>query len=115
MTHVEIIYDNNIIIGFNMKGHAGYNQGGPDILCASLSTASQMTINAVLDWIGLSFEDIALECDAKEGVLHIQIPSGHCEHMTTQQLLKSFEMYVESLEEQYGKYVKLERRQKDDN
>ena len=34
---------------------------------------------------------------------------------TTQQLFKSFEMFVEQLVEQYKGYVELERRQKDDN
>lgn len=114
MTQIEMIYDNNMIIGFSMKGHAGYNQGGPDILCASLSTASQMTVNAVLDWVGLSFEDIAIECNSAKGILCVQLPKGYYEHMTTQQLLKSFEMYVESLEEQYPNFIKFERRQKDD-
>lgn len=114
MTRVEMIYDNNIIIGFRMEGHAGFNLNGPDILCASLSTASQMTINGILDWTGLSVEDIVLAQNELYAVLFVQIPDEHVSHMTTQQLLKSFEMYVESLEEQYAKFIILERRQKYD-
>lgn len=115
MTQITMIYDNNLIIGFRMEGHAEFNVKGPDILCASLSTASQMTINGILDWVGLNFEDIVIECNSAKGILHIQLLKGYYEHMTTQQLLKSFEMYIESLEEQYEKFIKLERRQKDDN
>lgn len=114
MTHVEIIYDHNIIIGFRMKGHAGFNTKGPDILCASLSTASQMTINGVLDWSGLSVEDIITEENAKDAILQVEIPPAFHYPVTTQQLLRSFEMYIEQLSEQYSEYIKLERRQKDD-
>lgn len=114
MTQVEMIYDNNIIIGFRMKGHAGYVSKGPDILCASLSAASQMTVNGVLDWVGLDFDDLLKGYDVKDALLHIEVPDKlYCGH-TVQQLFKSFEMYVEQLVEQYEGYVKLERRQKDD-
>lgn len=114
MTHITMIYDNNLIIGFKMQGHAGYNTKGPDILCSALSSTSQMTINGILDWTGLSVEDVTVECDAKEGMLHIVVPDGLYISLVAQQLFKSFEMYVESLEEQYDKFIKLERRQKDD-
>ena len=72
MTHVEMIYDDNLIIGFRMEGHAGYNTEGPDILCASLSTASQMTINGILNWTGLSLEDVVLEEDKKKAICMFQ-------------------------------------------
>ena len=114
MTHVEMIYDNNIIIGFRMKGHAGYNTEGPDILCASLSTASQMTINGILDWIGVDVDEAVKEENQVDGILHFEVGSSYTS-ATTNQLFKSFEMYIEQLEEQYGKYVKLERRQRNDN
>ena len=113
MTHVEMIYDNNIIIGFRMEGHAGFNTKGPDILCASLSTASQMTINGVLDWTGLSLEDIVKESDERKAILYVCMPSRY-ESITVQQIFRSFEIFVEQLEEQYDDYVTLERRQKDD-
>ena len=54
MTQIELLYDGNLVIGFNMEGHAQYNVNGPDILCSSLSTSSQMTLNGILDWTGLS-------------------------------------------------------------
>lgn len=114
MTHVEIVYDNNIIIGFKMKGHAEFNTKGPDILCASLSTASQMTINGVLDWTGLSVQDTIKEYSVEEAILEFNV-DGFCESSVVQHLFKSFEMYVCALENQYEKFVKVERRQKHDN
>lgn len=118
MTHVEMTYNNNIIIGFKMEGHAGFNTEGPDILCASLSTASQMTINGIIDWIGvnfLDFNDIIVEQSETKAILHVIIPKTLCISNVVQQLFKSFELYVEQLSEQYGDYVMIERREVDDN
>lgn len=109
MTKVKMIYDNNIVLGFRMEGHAGYNPGGPDILCASLSTASQITVNGILDWIGLDYDEIVTEFDKKAGVMEVRLPSKLYGSTTVQQLFKSFELYVEMLEGQYGEHVSLER------
>ena len=114
MTRVEMIYDNNIIIGFRMEGHAGFNTKGPDILCASLSTASQMTINGILDWTDLDAEECIKKEDKKEGILWFELPTP-CLSVTTSQLFKSFELFIEQLSEQYKGFVKLERREKYDN
>lgn len=113
MTHVEMIYKNNIIIGFAMEGHAGFNTKGPDILCASLSAASQMTVNGILDWTGLSLTDIMLAYDQQYGILHIELAEEeHCS-VTVQQLFKSFELYVAMLADIYVDNITLERRQKE--
>lgn len=113
MTHVEMIYDNNIIIGFRMEGHAGYNTEGPDILCASLSTASQMTMNGLVDWLGMDIDSLIKEKNSRKAIIWFEIPCQFTS-ITSQQMFKAFEMYIEQLEEQYSEHVKLERRQKDD-
>lgn len=114
MTKIEIIYKNNIIVGFKMQGHAEYNTKGPDIVCASLSATSQMTINGILDWTGLSLEDVVTEYDHIFADLHMEMDEGDANSITVQQLFKSFEMYIEQLAEVYSKNISLERRQKDD-
>ena len=112
MTRVEFIYNNNINIGFRMEGHAMFNTKGPDIICASLSATSQMTVNGLLDWTGLSLEDIMLEYDQYDAILHIELQEEELCSITVQQLLKSFELYVEMLADIYTDNIKLERRQK---
>ena len=115
MTHVKMIYDRNIVVGFRMEGHAGFNTNGPDIVCASLSATSQMTVNGVLDWTGLGLDDVAIKCDKKSGILHIELGEDDCSSIVVQQLFKSFEMYVEMLAEVYTKNVELERSYRNDN
>ena len=114
MTQIEMIYHNNIIIGFRMKGHAEFNLKGPDILCAALSTASQMTINGILDWTGLSIDDVIKEKNERKAILEFVIPDKFSS-ITSQQMFKSFELYVEQLSEQYKEYVSLGRREVNDN
>ena len=115
MTHVEMIYDQGRIYGFRMKGHAGYNTKGPDILCASLSTASQMTVNGILDWAGVYYNEILVEENKEKAILHIIVTDELSHSCVVEQLLRSFEMYVDMLASQYKGFVSLERREKDDN
>lgn len=114
MTRVEMIYDRNIVLGFRMEGHAEFNPGGPDILCAALSTAAQMTINGTLDWSGLSYSHILKEEDKAKGILHVEFADRLHGTSTVQQLFRSFELYVEQLASQYKDHVSIERRYRDD-
>lgn len=113
MTQIELLYDGNLVIGFNMEGHAQYNVNGPDILCSSLSTSSQMTLNGILDWTGLSIEEVVKEYNTVKGILNIEVPKPFYENVTVQQLFKMFTMFIEQLEHQYIDNIKVERRQKE--
>ena len=118
MTKVKMLYYNNLICGFEMEGHAEYNTSGPDILCASLSAASQMTINGILDATGFEYDDVVKECNARKGTLKLElngseINNGLAMDVVVQQLFKSFELYVVMLEEEYPQNVSIERREED--
>ena len=112
MTKVEVFYNRNVIIGFRMEGHAMLNAHGFDILCASLSTASQMTVNGIIDWIGLDADEIVQELDKARAIIHVIIPPEESESSVVQQLFRSFIMYIEELAKQYPDNVKLERRKR---
>ena len=74
-----------------------------------------MTINGILDWIGISFSDVIVEQNESKGLLYVAIPEALHVSRVVQQLLKSFELFVEQLSEQYKEYVSLERRDVNDN
>ena len=109
MTKIEMLYENNVYVGFRMEGHAGYNKKGPDILCASLSAISQMTVNGIADWIGVDVDELITEQSLSKGILKFEIPY-FLTSITTQQMFKSFEMYIEQLLEDYSNWITLERR-----
>ena len=119
MTQVKVICKGNKIIGFEMLGHAGYNVGGPDILCASLSAVSQLTINGIINWLHCSSEAIIKVDNPKEGHLKVIVPDDFFETLykreVVQQFLIAFELYIKQLSGVYGDYVKLERRQYNGN
>lgn len=102
-----MLYDNNLFRGFDMEGHAGFNIGGPDVICASLSAASQLTINGMLDWIGCDYEEVVSLNDVVKGLLRLELPDPMYCNATVQQLFKSFELYVQMLSEQYPENVML--------
>ena len=113
MTQIEMVYDRNLICGFEMLGHAGYSKNGePDIVCSALSATSQMTINAILDWTGLSLEDVrCFEQDEKKGHLLFLLNDTYYNGLVTQQLLNAFHMYTDLLEQTYPDNIKKERRE----
>ena len=49
MIKVRISKKNNIIESIKCNGHAGYDEYGKDIVCASFSTMIITTINAILE------------------------------------------------------------------
>lgn len=115
MTNVKMLYDNNLYCGFEMEGHAGYNKNGPDIVCASLSAASQLTINGILDSTGLDYMDTVKVCNPADGKLRFVISNDFMNGLTmgpiTQAFLSAFVLYVEMLADLYPENIKLERRE----
>ena len=111
MTKVTIFYDNNLIAGFSMSGHANYNKSGQDIVCASLSTASIMTINGILDWIGLDYDEV-VNANQEEGYLKIMLEKEFYESIVVQQLYKAFLMFLSELATTYPENVSYDENKK---
>ena len=109
MTHVKMLYDRNIPLGFEMFGHAGYGEPGKDIVCASLSAASQMTVNGFVEMLGVDCEDLVVEQNPIWGILKVRIPDNLHYNMASHCLLRSFEVYVGMLAEQYPQHINYER------
>jgi len=47
MTTISFYKHNDEYFGFRMSGHAGFNDKGDDILCASLSAMTMLIVNTV--------------------------------------------------------------------
>lgn len=54
MIQVRFFKTGEMIVGFSVSGHAGYAPHGQDIVCASVSSAVQLTANAVTEVLKLS-------------------------------------------------------------
>ena len=88
--------NNNKIV---ISGHALYDEYGKDIVCASVSSVSICTVNAII-----SINDNAIEAIEKEGELIININSN--DDITNKLMDNMFRCFKE-LEKQYPNNVKI--------
>lgn len=60
MIHADFLKSEDTLMGFSISGHAGYDDYGHDIVCASVSSAVQLTVNGVTEILKLKAE-VAVE------------------------------------------------------
>ena len=100
MTAVCFIRSEGLITGFELKGHSGFDRSGSDILCAAISSAAYMTVNAITDVLFLN-ADISEE----DGYMKMKLSSQDA--VKAQDILKGFELHMNGLSEQYQRNIKV--------
>ncbi|KGG80191.1 hypothetical protein Y919_07755 [Caloranaerobacter azorensis H53214] len=111
MTKVTI-YKNKrgSIIGYELKGHAGYAEYGKDIVCAAISVLSQTALIALNEVCGIDTNDIKYRIDEEKGHLSVIIP----DNLTKEKRFKAdivFETMIvgiKGLLKEYPDYLTLE-------
>ena len=80
------------------NGHAGYADYGKDIVCAAVSV---LTINLINSIDNLTEDEIIVSQDEDKGIIKFRFKDapGHDSDL----LIKSFELGVDSIFQQYGK------------
>lgn len=87
-----------------VSGHAGYADIGEDIVCSAVSSAVQLTANAVSEVAGVSQ---AVFLDEKTGAVTV-LSHGNPQAL---QFLKAFELHISLLAQQYPKNIKITSRE----
>ena len=82
-----------------IKGHSGYGVEGTDIVCASVSSISITTVNALL-----SIDEDCIQYIEKDGYLNIKIKK-HNE--TIDKLIDNMINLLKELEKNYKKYIEI--------
>lgn len=106
----EDAHANQLIVGYELNGHADSDEYGKDIVCASATTLALAAINTITDVCGIKDLD---SCEAKSG--HIQLRVNY-ERLTerekhdSQVVLRGFEINIESLVRQYPENISLSYR-----
>lgn len=92
------------INSFEISGHAFYGDPGHDIVCAGVSAVSVGTVNAVHELTG-----VEPEIETRNGFLRCVVPENLPEdiHEKVQLLLEGMVVQLRSIEEQYGKNIKI--------
>lgn len=105
MIEVSIYKNNKEIIGFSVSGHAGYSEKGTDIVCAGVSVLTINTINSFEEI--LNFDDFTYAVDNTGiGLIEFEL-TNNLDDSKGQLLLRSFELGIKSIKEEYMEYIEL--------
>jgi uncharacterized protein YsxB (DUF464 family) len=80
------------------SGHAGFAARGEDIVCAAISVLTINTLNSIEK---LTDDGIIIEQDEKKGLITLEFKDTPSKEADL--LMRSFELGVTSIFEQYGK------------
>ncbi|OMD63195.1 hypothetical protein BSK48_27030 [Paenibacillus odorifer] len=98
--------DLGTIVGFEVKGHAGYAKRGEDIVCAGVSAVTVGTVNSIETLTGIS-----MDTSMKNGFISGTLSS--VEDFDTsakvQLLLESMVVMLNDIAESYGKYIQIQQ------
>lgn len=91
---------------FLVEGHAGYGQGGWDIVCAGVSALTIAAVNGLTEYVLLS-----IDTQVKDGLIHCTLKDPMTETQTIQAeaILKTMVLAFENMENEYGQYMNINR------
>ncbi|MCR5687136.1 MAG: ribosomal-processing cysteine protease Prp [Lachnospiraceae bacterium] len=101
MVTATVVKDPSGYVSFKCSGHAGYMRKGKDIVCSAISA---LTVNAANSIMTLT--DSGISVTENDGFLSWTF-DGTCGR-EAELLMDSLLIGLKSVEEQYGKYLKLE-------
>jgi len=98
MISVVFIFEKNFIIGYKVSGHSGHKKHGHDIICAAVSSAAYMTVNAITEILcANAFTSI------KDGYMYVKIASQDADLCSL--VFQSFKLHIKALCKQYGNFI----------
>lgn len=90
------------IVGFDISGHANYDDYGKDIVCAAVSVLAQTTISSIHELAELK----GFEYKIDSGHTFIKIKPKNI-NGSAQLLLKSFELGLMGIKQSYNNYINI--------
>lgn len=93
------ITEEGLILGYNVCGHADYDDYGRDIVCAAVSSAALLTANTISEIIKVP-ADASIDND---GGMKFKINENNAN--LCRDVLLGFKLHMLNLEEQYPKNI----------
>lgn len=100
MILAEFFKRNNEYIGFQISGHAGYDDIGMDIACASVSSAVQLTANTITE-----FMNIKTDVDVLSNTVSLNINEDGTGMGST--IIESLKCHMELLSQQFDETITI--------
>ena len=103
MINIKVFVKDGIYSGFEIRGHAGYDEYGRDIVCAAVSMLVINTINSIEQFTDDHF---SAEAEEESGYIKFLLEDTISHDSTI--LMNSLVLGLQAVEEQYSKeYIKL--------
>ena len=99
MTAIKFFLKERILKGFEISGHTGYAHEGEDIVCAAVSSASQMAVNTITDVL---HEEALVDCS--DGYLKCVVLEPGKEVLD---ILEGLKIHLTQISDQYPGFVKI--------
>lgn len=100
MVNIKFFKKNDMFISFNVKGHSNLSSYGTDIVCAAISSVTLLVLNGLVEVLKLD-----IKYEVQEGYVSCEIDEK--DYLVSQTLIKSLYLYLEELEKQYPKNLKI--------
>ncbi|MDR0404810.1 MAG: ribosomal-processing cysteine protease Prp [Oscillospiraceae bacterium] len=101
MIIVRILRKQNDLLGFDIKGHAGEEEAGENIVCAAVSSAAHMAINTITDVIH-AHAQVYVDPD---GALFARIISGY--NQSCNDVLKGLESHLVEISKEFPHAISI--------
>lgn len=104
MTKIEFSVNKEKIVGFLIKGHSEAGIYGEDIVCASISSTTLMTINALIEILKVK----ELKYEIKDGYVLCDLRNlNEDDFKKSQDFLKSLKTFLNQISKDYPKNVQF--------
>lgn len=90
--------------GFEVSGHSGYAEEGSDIVCAAVSSATELTVNAITEVLKIKAK---VEVDPSDALIKLTLPESISidELQLVDIILDSYKLQMSLIAEEYSDYV----------
>lgn len=105
MIKITFFKNKEFLIGFEINGHSGYAEQGSDIVCAAVSSMTQMAVVGLEKILKLK---VNVRKDEKKGYLICKLSKKLDEIAKAQDILKTLKISLEDIIKDYKKYVSME-------
>ncbi|MFZ2538451.1 MAG: ribosomal-processing cysteine protease Prp [Oscillospiraceae bacterium] len=100
MITAEFYLKNDTLVGFSVKGHAGYDNVGYDIVCSAVTSLIELTTNAITDILMVNASVLVLDNEIK-----LTLPDG--DRADAVNFLKALRLELEFLSQDYSDNIRL--------
>jgi hypothetical protein len=105
MIKIIIVRNKSEYLGYEISGHAGYDESGYDIICSAVSILAYTALNSMADVANIPDRDMTYAIDENIGDMSLLLNRTN---MKADIILKTFETGIKLLLEDYSQYISLD-------